>query len=225
MVRPEQSKVEAIQAFSQPTTKKQVRAFLGITGYYRKFIPNYSTLAASLTDLTKKNRPTKVTWTSDCDSAFHALKTYLCTSPVINSPNFSKPFILQTDASDRGVGAVLSQYSTDNQLYPVAYFSRKLLPREERYSTVEKECLAVKLGIEAFRFYLMGRTFTVQTDHRALIWLDRLKDTRWSLSLQQYKFTVTHRPVITNGNADALSRFCQRSLTGEEGRDVVDQGD
>ena len=227
VVRPEQSKVEAIQAFSQPTTKKQVRAFLGITGYYRKFIPNYSTLAAPLTDLTKKNRPTKVTWTSDCDSA---LKTYLCTSPVINSPNFSKPFILQTDASDRGVGAVLSQYSTDNQLHPVAYFSRKLLPREERYSTVEKECLAVKLGIEAFCFYLMGRTLTVQTDYHALIWLDRLKDTnsrltRWSLSLQQYKFTITHRPGITNGNADALSRFCQTSLTGEGGRDVVDQGD
>ena len=230
VVRPELSKVEAIQAFTQPTTKKQVRAFLGITGYYRKFISNYSTVAAPLTDLTKKNRPTKVTWTLDCDSAFHALKTSLCTSPVLNSPNFSKPFILQTDASDRGVGAVLSQYSTDNQLYPVAYFSRKLLPREERYSTVEKECLAVKLGIEAFRFYLMGCTFTVQTDHHALIWLDRLKDTnsrltRWSLSLQQYKFTVTHRPGITNGNADALSRCCQTSLTGEGGRDVIDQGD
>ena len=221
VVRSGLSKEEAMQAFTQPTTKKQVRAFLWITGYYRKFIPNYSTLAAPLTDLTK-NRPTKVTWTSHCDSAFHALKTSLCTSPVLNSPNFSKPFILQTDASDRGVGAALSQYSKDNQLHPVAYFSRKLLPREERYSTVEKECLEVKLGIEAFHFYLMRRTFTVQTDHRALIWLDRLKDTnsrltRWSLSLQQYKFTVTHRPGITNGNADTPSRDCQTSLTGEGG--------
>ena len=114
-------------------------------------------------------------WTSACDAAFHILKTYLCTSPVINSPNFSKPFVLQTDASDLGVGAVLSQYSTDNQLHPVAYFSKELLPREERYSTVEKECLAVKLGIEAFHFYLMGHTFTVQIDHCALIWLDRLR--------------------------------------------------
>ena len=122
-------------------------------------------------------------------------------------------FILQTDASDRGVGAVLSQSSTDDDIHPVAYFSKKLLPREERYSTVEKECLAVKLGIEAYWFYLMGRTFTVQTDHCALIWLDRLKDTnsrltRWSLILQQYQFTVTHRPGTTNGNADALSRYC-----------------
>ena len=112
------SKVEAIQAFTQPTTKNQVKAFLGITGYYRKFISNYSTVAAPLTDLIKKNRPTKVNWTSDCDSAFHTLNTSLCTSPVLNSPNFSKPFILQTDASDRGVSAVLSQYSTDNQLHP-----------------------------------------------------------------------------------------------------------
>ena len=89
------------------------------------------------------------------------------------------PFILQTDASDRGVGAVLSQPSTDNDLHPAAvpYFSKKLIPWEERYSTIEKECLAVKLGIEAFCFYLMGLTFTVQTDHHALLWLDRLKDT------------------------------------------------
>ena len=227
VVRPEMSKVEAIQAFTQPTTKKQVRAFLGITGYYRKFIPNYSTLAAPLTDLTKKNRPTQVTWTPECDLAFHELKTYLCTSPVLNSPNFSKQFIVQTDASDRGVGAVLSQYSSDNQIHPVAYFSKKLLPREQRYSTIEKECLAVKLGIEAFRFYLMGRTFNVQTDHRALVWLDRLKDSnsrlsRWSLSLQQYHFTVTHRPGVNNGNADALSRCSQTSLTGEGGRNVID---
>ena len=117
--------MEAIQAFSQPTTKKQVRAFLGITGYYRKFIPNYLTLAAPRTDLTSKIRPTKVTWTPECDLAFHELKTHLCTSPVLNSPNFSKPFIAQTDASDRGVGAVLSQYSPDNQIHPVAYFSKK----------------------------------------------------------------------------------------------------
>ena len=88
--------------------KKQVRAFLGITGYYRKFIPNYNALAAPLIDLTKKNRPTKVTWTSDCDSAFQSLKTCLHTSPVLQSPNFTKLFILLTDASDSGVSAVLS---------------------------------------------------------------------------------------------------------------------
>ena len=152
------------------------------------FILNCPELAIPLTDLTKKNRATKVTWTSDCDSAFQALKTCLNMSSVLQSPNFTKPFILQTDTSDRGVGAVLSQPSMNNDIYLVAYFSKKLLPWEERHSTTEKECLTVKLGIEAFWFYLMGRTFAVQTDHHALIWLDRLKDTnsrltRWSLIL------------------------------------------
>ena len=125
---------------------------------------------------------------------------------------------------------MLSQPSKDNDIHPVAYFSKKLLLREERYATIEKECLAVKLGIEAFQFYLMGRTFTVQTDYRALTWLDKLKDTnspltRWSLILQQYQFTVIHRPGTTNGNTDALSRCCQTSLTGEGGRDLIDQRD
>ena len=119
---------------------------------------------------------------------------------------------------------------TRRDLHPVAYFSKKLLPQEESYSTIEKECLAVKLGIEAFQFYLMGCTFTVQTAHRALLWLDRLKNTnsrltRWSLILQQYQFTVTHRPGSTNGNADALSKSCQSSLTGERGRDVINRRD
>ena len=90
-----------------------------------------------------------------------------------------------------------------------------------------KECLAVKLGIEAFRFYLMVRTFNVQTDHRAMVWLDRLKDSnswlsRWSVSLQQFHLTVTHHPGVNSGNADALSRYSQTSLTGERGRDVID---
>lgn len=91
------------------------------------------------------------------------------------------------------------------------YFSRKFLPREQRYSTVEKECLAIKLGAQAFRVYLLGRPFTIQTDHRALIWLDRLKEnnarlTRWSLALQPYQFKVAYRSGKANANADALSR-------------------
>ena len=119
-------------------------------------------------------------------------------------------FVLQTDASDRGVGAVLSQRDDDGVDHPVAFYSRKLLPREERYSTIEK-CLAIKLATHAFRVYLLGRQFEVQTDHRALEWLNRLKDhnarlTRWSLALQPYDFVVKYRAGKTNGNADALSR-------------------
>ena len=211
IVRPQQSKISAIESIGVPTTKKEVRTFLGITGYYRRFIENYSSIAAPLTDLTKKDTPHRIKWSQECDNAFKKLKGVLCSEPVLKSPNFGSPFVLQTDASDRGIGAVLSQHSEDGQEHPVAYWSRKLLPREQRYSTIEKECLAIKLGIEAFRVYLLGRPFTIETDHRSLVWMERLKTTnnrlaRWSLALQPYNFKVSHRAGKENGNADALSR-------------------
>ena len=211
MVRPEMSKVEAISAFATPRTKKEVRVFLGLTGYYRKFIPDFAAIAAPLTDLTRKTAPNIVNWSQDCEEAFVELKARMCSSPVLRSPDFAKPFIVQTDASERGVGAVLSQLDADGNDYPIAYYSRKLLPREERYATVEKECLAIRLGVQAFRIYLLGRPFTIQTDHHALEWLDRLKDnnsrlTRWSLALQPFQFTVQYRSGKANSNADALSR-------------------
>ncbi len=134
----------------------------------------------------------------------------MCTSPVLQSPDFSRPFILQTDASNRGVGAVLTQIDEEGQEHPVSYYSRKFLPREQRYSTVEKELWVIKLATNAYKVYLLGRRFTIVTDHRALEWLDRLREsnarlTRWSLALQAYDFVVQHRPRKDNGNADALS--------------------
>lgn len=207
-VRPEETKLQAVRTFPTPTTKKRVRAFLGLTGYYRKFIPGYAEVAAPLTDLTKKSEPNRVKWTDECEQSFQTLKDKLCMEPVLQSPNFSREFILQTDASDKGIGAVLSQCDDDGTEHPVAFFSRKLLPRETRYSTIEKECLAIKA---ATRVYLLGRKFTIQTDHRALEWLDRLKDnnarlTRWSLALQPYQFMVRYRAGSSNNNADGLSR-------------------
>ncbi|KAL5517640.1 hypothetical protein EMCRGX_G003226, partial [Ephydatia muelleri] len=156
-VRPEKGKVAAVEAFPVPKTKKDVRAFLGLTGYYRKFIPEYATIAAPLTELTKKEQPNCLAWSSGCAEAFEALKRHLCTSPVLKCPNFGRPFVLQTDASDWGVGAVLSQKDDDDNEHPVAYFSKKLLPRERRYSTIEKECLAIKLATHAFRFTVKYR--------------------------------------------------------------------
>ena len=150
------------------------------------------------------------------------LKDVYVGDPVLKSPDFTQPFVLQTDASDRGAGAVLSQRGADGEEHPVAYYSRKFLPREERYSTVEKECLAIKLAIAAFRVYLLGRRFTIQTDHRSLEWLDKLKESnprlcRWSLSLQPYLYTVEHRPGKANGNADCLSRCAtNKFVVGEE---------
>ena len=152
----------------------------------------------------------KVVCTPECVVAFQRLKEILCSAPVLVTPDFTRPFIVQTDASDRGVGAVLSQPVEGGGDRPVAYFSRKLLVREQTYSTVEKECLAIKLATHAFRVYLLGRPFTIQTDHRALEWLDCMKEnnprlTRWSLLLQPYQFKVEYRPGRGNANADTLS--------------------
>lgn len=197
IVRPESPKVEAISAFTTPRTKWDMCTFLGLAGYYRKFIPDFATIAAPLTNLTRKNAPNLVRRTPACDGAFAELKSWMCSSPILRSPNFSKPFIVQTDASECGVGAVLSQLDDNGDDHPMSYYSQKLLPRQERYANVEKECLAIRLAVQAFWVYLVGRPFTIQTDHCALESLDRLKDknsrlTRWSLSLQPFYFSVQY---------------------------------
>ena len=145
---------------------------------------------------------------------------------MMNS-DFSCPFILQTDASEVGVGAVLIQIDAEGCDHPVAYFSRKLLPREQKYATIEKECLAIKLGVEAFQVYLLGNEFTIQTDHRALQWLTKFKDSnnrllQWSLALQPFRFQVVHRKGRDNANADSLSRQAewQNNLRPEKGEGV-----
>ena len=175
-VRPKPSKLEAVDAFPTPKTKKQVRTFLGLSGYYRRFIQNYASLAPPLSDLTRKSLPKQVQWTDKCQEAFAKLKDCLCKAPVLNHPDFSRSFVLQTDASDHGIGAVLSQVDDADQEHPVVFYSRKFLAREERYATVEKECLAIKLGVQAFKTYLLGRKFVVQIDHHALTWLYHLKE-------------------------------------------------
>ena len=121
-VKPEPSKVQAVLNFPTPTDKTGVRAFLGLTGYYRRFIPDFASLAAPLTHLTRKCAPMRVSWSHECEQAFKSLKGCLCSDPVLRSPNFEKQFILQTDASNRGIGAVLSQCDEEGQEHPVAYY-------------------------------------------------------------------------------------------------------
>ena len=218
--------MEAVQRIQLPKTKKEVRTFLGLTGYYRRFIPDYATVAAPLTDLTRKNKPNTVAWTPDGVASFELLKKALCMAPVLKTPDFYKQFLLQTDASDRGVGGVLSQQSDEGEDQPVAYYSKKLLDIEEKYSTIENECLAIKLAVYAFRVYVAGRPFVIQTDHQSLEWLDCMKETnsrlaRWSLLLQPYNFTVEYRPGHANGNADTLSRLSKATvLSPEKGEGV-----
>ncbi|KAK7910159.1 hypothetical protein WMY93_014843 [Mugilogobius chulae] len=220
-VRPQMDKVEAIQKCPRPRTKKEVRSFLGLAGWYRRFVPQFATIAAPLTALTTKDKKNPVTWTDECEAAFNTLKTLLCSSPVLRSPDFSRRFLVQVDASEVGLGAVLTQGESDAQ-QPILYLSRKLLPRESRYSVVEKEGLAIKWALESLKYYLLGREFDLETDHRALTWINSMKDhnsrlTRWYLSLQPFKFVVRHRSGRSNLVADYLSRLprlCQPSGGG-----------
>ncbi len=187
-----------------------MRQFLGLAGYYRRFIPDYSELTSPLTDLTKKEVPDTVPWTERCQQAFTQVKAALCGGPLLHSPDFSLPFLLQTDASDRGLGAVLTQ-EIGGEERPVLYISRKLSKRETMYSTIEKECLAIRWAVLTLRYYLLGREFTLCSDHVPLQWLHRMKDTnaritRWYLALQPFKFKVIHRPGTQMTVADFLSR-------------------
>ncbi len=209
-VRPQIDKTTAIAACPRPKTKKEVRQFLGLAGYYRRFIPDYSELTSPLTDLTKKEVPDTVPWTEQCQQAFTQVKAALCGGPLLHSPDFSLPFLLQTDASDRGLGAVLTQ-EIKGEERPVLYISRKLSKRETMYSTIEKECLAIRWAVLTLRYYLLGREFTLCSDHAPLQWLHRMKDTnaritRWYLALQPFKFKVIHRPGTQMIVADFLSR-------------------
>ncbi|KAL0194996.1 hypothetical protein M9458_008568, partial [Cirrhinus mrigala] len=211
LIKPQTRKVEAIQAAPRPSTKTQVRAFLGLAGYYRCFIPNFSSIASPLTDLTRKGQPEKVVWSTEAEEAFQRVKKALTSEPVLRAPDFNRPFLVQTDASDTGIGAVLSQV-TDGEEHPVIYISRKLTKPERNYAAVEKEALAVKWAVLELRYYLLGRRFTLITDHAPLQWMAKAKETnarvtRWFLALQDFHFDVQHRSGASNVNADGLSRL------------------
>ena len=208
---PLKSKVECLRQFPIPETKKQLRSFLGLASYYRRYIPNFSSIATPLTDRTGKKFPNKIKWTPECDKSFQNLKNKLSTYPVLHLPGFTKPFIVQVDASDNGIGAVLCQSGKDED-HPIVYCSRKLLDREKKLSTTEKECLGIVWAVETLRPYLYGNHFYIETDHNPLVWLNKCKDMnqkllRWSLILQQYSFTIRHKSGVNHKNADALSRM------------------
>ena len=156
-----------IHGQDRPTTKKQIRSFLGTTGFYRKFVPNYAHIALPLTELTKKGQPDKINWGEAQENAYCTLKTLLSKPPILRLPDFDRPFILRCDASSVGLGSLLLQ-EFDDGLHPLAYASKKLLPRECNYSTIERECLAIVWGIKKFHLYLSGRSFILQTDHMPL---------------------------------------------------------
>ncbi|KAK0055907.1 hypothetical protein Bpfe_014576, partial [Biomphalaria pfeifferi] len=225
---PDEEKVAQLLEAPRPITKTGVRSFLGMCGYYQKFIPHFNSIAAPLSDLTKKDRPDKLTWNEECELAFQRLKECLTSSPVLKLPDLSRTFVLRTDASGSGLGAVLMQTAegSDDILFPVAYASRKLNQAESNYATIELECLALVWAIEKFQAFLYGKHFTLQTDHKPLSYLSSSKHLnarlmRWSLLLQPYSFQVEHVPGSQNAAPDFLSRHCVLEPKGLNGPDGI----
>lgn len=209
--RPSELKVAAVVKYRRPATKTEVRAFLGLAGYYQHYIKDYSDIASALTDALRKTEPVNVVWDARKECAFQELKRALSEGPVLMAPDFSKEFVIQCDASDRGLGAVLCQEDSEGRERPVLYLSRKLSSREETYSTSEKECACLVWAIQKLACYVAGSRFIVETDHCPLTWLNKMSSKngrllRWSIALQQHNFVVRYKKGKLHTNADGLSR-------------------
>lgn len=207
-LRPDPQKVAAIINISPPKNVTEVRRFLGTASWYRRFIPNFSSVVNPITRLTKKN--VRWDWTTECQTAFIKLKELLVTAPILACPDFERTFTLQTDASSYGLGAVLSQQFEDGEKV-IAYLSRSLTKQEQKLTVTEKECLAVIWSVEKLRHYLEGVHFKIITDHYSLLWLHNLKDpqgrlARWALRLQPYDYELIHRKGKEHVVPDFLSR-------------------
>ncbi|XP_060070207.1 uncharacterized protein LOC132550192 [Ylistrum balloti] len=209
-LQPQPQKIRAIEDAPRPGTKTQLRSFLGLVGFYRKFIANFAAIAVPLTELTKKGLPNKLEWGDPQEKAFLTLKKALTSKPILKLPDLHKQFILRTDASDSGLGAILLQMEEDQKM-PIAYASRKLLARERAYAVVEKECLAIVWAVQKFEQYLYGKEFVLETDHQPLVYLQRAKIAngrlmRWALLLQPYRFRISAIKGKDNIGADYCSR-------------------
>jgi hypothetical protein len=210
-LNPSSDTVGKILEAPRPVTKTHLHSFLGLVGFYTKFVPNFSALAAPLTEMTSACQPNTLLWGESQELAFSALKQHVAKPPVLALPEFSRPFILQTDASNTGIGVILLQEGEDGVKHPIAFASKKLLPRERRYSTIERECFAITWGVQRFQEFLYGKTFFLETDHEPLKYLDKAQFQngrlmRWALALQLYSFTIRAILGVENVGADFLSR-------------------
>ena len=213
-----EERVQTVKTWPRPQTVKHLRGFLGLAGYYRKFVKNFGILSRPLTDLLKKN--SLFVWTPTTEEAFQALKRALVEAPVLALPDFSKPFVVETDASATGIGAVLMQ-----DAHPVAYLSKALAPRNLGLSAYEKECLALLLAVDRWRPYLQHTEFLIRTDEKSLL---NLTDQCLNTPVQQRAFTklvglqfkIHYKAGISNKAADALSR-CSHDGTTELAAIVV----
>uniref|UniRef100_A0A5S6Q0Y0 RNA-directed DNA polymerase n=1 Tax=Trichuris muris TaxID=70415 RepID=A0A5S6Q0Y0_TRIMR len=202
------SKCAAVERWHPPRCLTELRQFLGLASYYRRFVKNFAAIAAPLHRLLRKD--SKWVWNQDCEQAFQQLKRNLLSAPVLRLPDFTKTFILDVDASGEGLGAVLSQCFADGE-HPIAYASRTLSKPERRYCATRRELLALVWGTKHFRPYLYGARFITRTDHNCLVWLNSFREpegqtARWLERLAEFDMEIRHRPGRLHDNADALSR-------------------
>jgi transposase InsO family protein len=219
-LHPDPEKVSAIVNYPPPRNVREIRRFLGMTGWYQRFIKNYAELACPLTSLLKTD--VKFHWSSEASNSFNLLRNCLISAPILTTPNFSEPFTIQCDASDRAIGAVLTQGVGDDERV-VAFMSKKFTGPQRKYAATEKECLAVLVAVKKFRQYIEGTRFQVITDCAALKWLAKFNDStngrlcRWALQLQHYDFEIVHRKGKNNCVPDALSRIEVAELERDSG--------
>ncbi|KAJ8009501.1 hypothetical protein DPEC_G00089540 [Dallia pectoralis] len=201
-------KIQKVAGWPAPRSVSEVRGFIGLASYYRRFVKDFASVAKPLHELTKKYA--RFNWTDECQEAFEQLKSRLTSAPVLGYPLDSGQLLLDTDASDWGIGAVLSQVQEGEERV-LAYGSRRLSATEQNYCTTRRELLAAVEFTYHFRQYLLGRSFIIRTDHSSLRWLTRMREpegqlARWLEKLAEYDFRVIHRPGRHHQNADALSR-------------------
>ena len=209
-IRPNPEKVRAVVDFPVPTDVKKVREFLGMASYYRRFIPNFAKIANPLHTLTRQD--VSFQWTGVCQSAFDRLKKLLSSPPVLAYPDFKNMFLLHTDASGHGLGAVLKQEPEGGgPPHPIAFASRSLSKPEQKYGITELEALGVVWAVRHFRAYLLGNKCRVYTDHAPVRSLLNTRHpsgklARWSESIAELDLEILYKPGRKNANADALSR-------------------
>ena len=206
-------KITSIVQWPQPNNISELRGFLGLTGYYRRFVRSYGMLAKPLTDMTKKN---SFVWNDTSLAAFHKLKQALTRVPVLQLPNFYQTFLVECDASSTGIGAILQQEG-----HPIAYFSKALSDSNKRKSVYNRELLALVLALQKWRHYLLGRKFVVLTDHYSLKFLLEQRVTtpeqqRLLMKLLPFDFQIRYKSGASNAGADALSRISQWIYLGSQ---------
>ncbi len=218
-IRMDPTKVKAVADWPTPDSRRAVQRFLGFANFYRRFIRNFSQVALPLTDLTSTKK--RFCWSSQAQTAFESLKSRFTSAPILNTPDPSRQFIVEVDASEVGVGAILSQRSSaDERIHPCAFFSHRLTLTERNYDIGNRELLAVKLALEEWRHWLEGAAFPfmVWTDHKNLEYIRTAKrinsrQARWALFFGRFRFTISYRPGSKNGKPDALSRIFEATAS------------